>query len=209
MADTNKKLFAHRGFWTTEDEQNTIHAVLRAFEEGFDVEVDIRLNKEGELVTGHDTPQVFNWGEVLRHPDRKMIAFHVKEKGLAKKLWDEIGHNEYIEFIIFGVSEEEMELYVKLFGYESIAFEYNAGDDFEKVFNCKNKVIWIAELDNKRITKKEIILLKSMKKIVYMVTQDCHGGDMVLFGVRLNMYAEGLIDGICSDNADVIHSYVK
>ena len=104
MAGTNRKLFAHRGFWKHEEEQNTIHAILRAFEEGFDVEIDIRLNSDGELVTGHDTPQVFDWDEILSNPNRKMIAFHVKEKGMAKKHFIETcrGIKHYASLIIRG-----------------------------------------------------------------------------------------------------------
>jgi len=209
MSDTSKKLFSHRGFWKEDSQQNTTEAIIAAFSSGFDVEVDLRVNSSNELVVGHDIAQEIRWEEVLSCPKRKMIAFHVKEKGLANKIWDLIGDMDYLEYVIFGVSEEEMALYVGLFGYDSIAFEYNAGDDFSTVYESKNKIIWIAELDGKKVSKKELILLKSLDKIIYVVTQDCHAGDMLLFGIRINMYAEGFIDGICTDNPNVIKHYVK
>ena len=126
MADTNKKLFSHRGFWKEPLEQNTASAILKAFYAGFDVEVDIRLNSGGSLVTGHDTAQEVNWNKIFSCPERKMIAFHVKEKGLAGKLSSLIGDMGYLEYIIFVVSEEEKEIYTDMFVCDSIAFEYSA-----------------------------------------------------------------------------------
>jgi len=210
MGDTNKRIWAHRGIWNGDvTKQNTTEAVLNAFKAGFDVEIDIRLTKDGRLVTGHDLPREFDWQKVMSSRDRKAIAFHVKEDGLSSKLYSMIGGRDYLDFIIFGVSEAERKTYEGLFGKNSIAFEYNAGDDFEKVFNCTNHYIWIAELDGKRLTQKEIILLKNQNKHLYIVTQECHEGDLILMGIRLSQFHRDLLDGVCTDNPNLIYAYAR
>jgi len=208
MVGINKKIYAHRGLWNTKEEQNTQEAIKDAFLKGFNVEVDVRLNSDRELATGHDRAQIFDWGEIMAFPQRSSIAFHVKEKGLCKKLYELVAKYKYLDYLVFGIDETEMDLYMSMFGRDRIAHEYFAGGDFEKAFNCRNNIIWIAELEGLAVTKKELIVLQSQGKKIYLVTQDCHAGDMVLFGIRLMQLQEGLIDGICTDNPSRINKYI-
>jgi len=207
MSIISSKIFAHRGMWENESEQNTVQAVLKAFLAGFNVEIDVRLNEDKALVTGHDKAQEFDWDEVMECPQRGIIAFHVKEKGLCTQLKGLIESVPYLDYLIFGVPEEEMDLYILFFGKDKVAFEYNAGDDFEKAFNCNNKILWVAELNGERLSAKEIIVLRNQDKKMYFVTQDCHQGDVVLIGIRLRMLQTGFIDGICSDNPLLLSTY--
>lgn len=206
MANINN-IFAHRGLWRAPIHENTGEAIIHAFLSGFDVEVDIRADKNGKLVTGHDKAQPFDWHLIMSCPQRKTIAFHVKEKGLCNKLHELVEDYKYLDYLVFGVDSEEMDLYMSMFGKDKVAFEYNAGDSFEEAFNCRNEIIWVAELDGKQLSKKELVVLKSQNKKLYVVTQDCHAGDMILFGVRIMQLHEGLIDGICTDNPEIINKY--
>jgi hypothetical protein len=208
MAGINSKIFAHRGAWNKPEDQNTTEAIKAAFLRGFNVEVDVRLNSEGKLVTGHDRAQIFDWDEIMAFSHNSFIAFHIKEKGLCNKLHELLEKYKYSEYLIFGVEEDEMDLYMSMFGKDKVAYEYFAGGDFEKAFNCRNNIIWLAELDKQMITKKEMIVLKSQGKKLYLVTQDCHAGDMILFGIRLMHLQEGILDGICTDNPAIINKYI-
>jgi len=202
------KIIGHRGFWDGDTlAQNTVEASLSAFSKGFGIELDIRASEDGTLGTGHDCWQIFEWGEVMSFPDRGFIAFHVKEKGLATKLYDITKQSNYLEYLIFGIPEEEMYLYMSLFGKEHVAFEYNAGDDFEKVFNCINENIWLSELGRNKIDKKELIILKSQGKKLYLVMPDAIKGDMILEGVRIMNFKDGLFEGICTDLPHIINNY--
>jgi len=50
-----RKIIAHRGLWTSEDSQNSQHAIISALKLGFGVETDIRDNS-GHIVIAHDPP---------------------------------------------------------------------------------------------------------------------------------------------------------
>jgi glycerophosphoryl diester phosphodiesterase len=78
------RIFAHRGFWKTKDEENSLYAFQRALEGGFDIEADLRF-MDGKFVIKHDQP---NACEILpslkdvlsilkKYPDRE-LALHFK-----------------------------------------------------------------------------------------------------------------------------------
>jgi glycerophosphoryl diester phosphodiesterase len=202
------KIICHRCDWNNNPLlQNTVEAALSAFSKGLGVELDIRASEDGTLGTGHDTYQIFDWKALMSFPDRGFIAFHVKEKGLATKLYDITKQSSYLEYLIFGIPEEEMSLYMSLFGKEHIAFEYTSGDNFEKVFNCQNENIWISELNRHQVGKKEMTILKSQGKKLYLVMPDAVGGDKILEGVRIMNFKDGLFEGIITDLPEIINNY--
>ena len=47
------EIIAHRGFWISAEEKNTQTAFLRALENGFGIETDLR-DFDGTLVISHD-----------------------------------------------------------------------------------------------------------------------------------------------------------
>lgn len=49
------KILAHRGFWNTLEEKNSLKALNRAFQNGYGIETDIR-DYLGELVISHNIP---------------------------------------------------------------------------------------------------------------------------------------------------------
>jgi hypothetical protein len=55
MLLTNGNILAHRGYWLTPEEKNTPQAFMRAFEQGFGIETDLR-DQAGKLVIAHDLP---------------------------------------------------------------------------------------------------------------------------------------------------------
>lgn len=81
-------IIAHRGWWRTKEEQNTLVAFERAFDAGFGVELDVR-DANGSLIVSHDPPippcEVLGFTYVLTIlGDRpNTLAVNVKSCGLA------------------------------------------------------------------------------------------------------------------------------
>lgn len=90
------KVIAHRGWWLSPDEQNTLTAFERAFDAGIGVELDVR-DWCGELVVSHDPPtyRPDEWSTRCDGPLRfsevldllgdrpNILAVNVKSCGLA------------------------------------------------------------------------------------------------------------------------------
>ena len=47
-------LYAHRGLWNGERPENSLAAFRAATEQGFGIEMDVHLTKDGQLVVFHD-----------------------------------------------------------------------------------------------------------------------------------------------------------
>jgi glycerophosphoryl diester phosphodiesterase len=84
-------ILAHRGFWITEEEQNTPIAIERAFVNGYGIETDLR-DLAGEVVISHDCPTdeaVFTFSELLdlykKFGQSLKLALNVKSDGLQNK----------------------------------------------------------------------------------------------------------------------------
>lgn len=84
-------ILAHRGYWLTKDEQNSIAAIERAFENGFGVETDVR-DCDGELMISHDMPRkngltmsalVDIW---KRYDCKPRLALNIKADGMANSI---------------------------------------------------------------------------------------------------------------------------
>jgi glycerophosphoryl diester phosphodiesterase len=49
-----KTAYAHRGLWDAKNPENSLAAFRAAVENGFGIELDVQLTKDGELVVFHD-----------------------------------------------------------------------------------------------------------------------------------------------------------
>ncbi len=81
-------LLAHRGYWRSKAEQNSLAAFRDAFERGYGVELDVR-DLAGQLVISHDPPiqAQLTFDDVLAlqagYPDAPVIAINIKADGLT------------------------------------------------------------------------------------------------------------------------------
>lgn len=55
MAPMKQVLYAHRGLWGSDIPENSLPAFARAAENGFGIELDVHLTKDGQLVVHHDS----------------------------------------------------------------------------------------------------------------------------------------------------------
>jgi glycerophosphoryl diester phosphodiesterase len=86
------KILAHRGWWETKDQRNTEAAFVRAFENGFGVETDVR-DQNGVLKIAHDMPMgdgLMDFETFLAlhksHERAGEIALNIKADGLQSEV---------------------------------------------------------------------------------------------------------------------------
>ncbi len=111
-------ILAHRGMWKNTDNQNTEDSFLRALENNFGIETDIR-DYGGELVVSHDIPSEnsMKFLEFLRiykkFSAEKTIAVNIKSDGLHD-LIDNILNKEVIKnYFVFDMSIPDSLGYIK------------------------------------------------------------------------------------------------
>lgn len=84
------RIFAHKGLWGNAKEANTLDAIKRAFEAGFDIETDICI-QNGNFVIKHDPPlknevllELKDVLTLLRKYNKTHIALHFKHDDSGK-----------------------------------------------------------------------------------------------------------------------------
>jgi glycerophosphoryl diester phosphodiesterase len=112
------KIIAHRGYWITSEEKNTITAFKRAIEHGFGIETDIR-DYDGEIVISHDMPARTTKPIALEylleifgdHPEP--LALNIKSDGLAKPVAEAMQKHPTINWFVFDMSTPEMRMHIR------------------------------------------------------------------------------------------------
>jgi hypothetical protein len=107
------QFLAHRGFWKTNAEQNTLTAFEKAFSNGFGIEFDIR-DHNGALVIAHDIPEGENLlllREVLnlykKHSPFNTLAVNMKADGLMEPVKKILLEFAIDNFFLFDMSIPE------------------------------------------------------------------------------------------------------
>ncbi|MES1201246.1 MAG: hypothetical protein ABUS57_07325 [Pseudomonadota bacterium] len=105
------RILAHRGFWTTPIEKNSREAILRAFDQGYGIETDVR-DLDGALVISHDPPRrsgdLMDIGAFLdlyrRAGTDGWLALNIKADGLAEPLKRALAAAEVTRYFVFDMS---------------------------------------------------------------------------------------------------------
>jgi glycerophosphoryl diester phosphodiesterase len=105
------RVLAHRGWWFTPEEKNSITAIKRAFDAGFGIETDIR-DFDGTVVVSHDpptgSPLALNSLLELALPYGNAIdlALNVKADGLQKLIEGKLRENR--QYFLFDMSVPDL-----------------------------------------------------------------------------------------------------
>ena len=104
------EILAHRGLWEKTFEKNDLKVLIKALENGFGIETDIR-DLNGELVISHDPPLINKEAKILKLEDllraykktksNKTLALNIKSDGISGKLkfyLDKYNINNYFVF---------------------------------------------------------------------------------------------------------------
>ena len=108
------EIICHRGWWNEKEEQNSIKAFERAFDEGLGVEIDLRM-ESGDLVVSHDpwtlgSPYLsfFKVLELWKSYSHPLLAINIKCDGMAPELTKAMGEDFRDRWFTFDMSIPEM-----------------------------------------------------------------------------------------------------
>jgi len=111
-------ILAHRGWWLTANEKNSVEAFIRAWKAGYGLETDVR-DTGGQLVISHDIP---TGGELTfdaflklynEHGAGTMLALNIKSDGLAKAITGALAKHNINRYFVFDMSVPDSLHYIR------------------------------------------------------------------------------------------------
>jgi hypothetical protein len=170
------KVIAHRGYWKSAAEQNTVPAFARAFALGFGVQTDVR-DCAGQLVVSHELPAGGDMAmEGLLHLAARRalpLALNVRSDGIARPLADALRSYRGQWFVV-GMSVPEMRahlaagnpVYTRVSDIETRPVLFDA---------CTG--VWLDAFDSQWYGRAVIEQLLGRGKEVCIVSPELHGRD--------------------------------
>lgn len=205
-------ILAHRGFWRTIDERNSIDAMKAAFEHGFGIETDIR-DYCGKLVISHN---IANENSILAEDVFRLynslnakgkLALNIKADGIQGLLRDCLNKYNIENYFVFDMSIPEQVVYQK----DGFVF-YSRQSDVEKQCVQYNEAsgIWMdGFFDVDWITKEAIENHLKLNKNVCIVSPELHGknhNDLWRTLKECEIYSNVRVS-LCTDRPDEAKEY--
>lgn len=173
------QIIAHRGWWLRREEQNALPAFVRAFENGFGIETDIR-DQSGEIAISHDLPGqgAVPFNQLLelyaKRGDGLPLALNVKADGLYALLRSTLELFAIKHYFVFDMSIPEtlkyrsngFHFFVRQSEYEPAPALYDQASG-----------VWLDEFREHWITETVIAKHLENKKKVCIVSPELHGRD--------------------------------
>jgi glycerophosphoryl diester phosphodiesterase len=174
------KILAHRGWWHVPAEKNTEVAFLRAFENGFGVETDVR-DQNGILKISHDMPvgdAVMDLDAFLslhsRHARAGTIALNIKADGLQAAIRSALDVSGVSDLFCFDMAVPDALGYLRA-GFPS----YTRHSEIEPVpaFYDRADGVWLDAFFGDWITPEVVEQHLAAGKSVALVSPELHGRD--------------------------------
>lgn len=168
------EIFAHRGWWLSEDEKNTKIAFERAFNNGFGVETDLRDIK-GEIVISHNMPQggEMKFEELLELLDGRdlTLALNIKADGMADEIKRLLDKYKVSNYFTFDMSIPEM-----VYQHKTGLKVFTGLSDIipEPIMSDKAAGIWLDSFNSDWFGEQEIKNILNQRKKVCIVSPDLH-----------------------------------
>jgi hypothetical protein len=171
------KIIAHRGLWSSKDEQNTIESFKKCVEFGFGIETDVR-DQVSRLVVSHDPPN----GDALplealfevwcNSEPSSRLAINIKSDGLQSAIKSLLAEYGIENYFVFDMSVPDSLAYCKkglnVFTRQS---EYEREPPFLEMASG----VWIDEFESHWITCDVIQSHLRKDKDVCIVSPELHG----------------------------------
>lgn len=206
------KIFAHRGFWKTEEEKNTLAAFERAFSNGYGIETDIR-DFDGQAVISHNPadkhcPLMTDMLELWKKYGKPALALNVKADGLYLLLEDifkEYGLTEK-NYFLFDSSVPEQYIYIKR-GYNI----FTRSSEFEETISFweQSKGVWLDQFTECDHIADTIEKLLASGKTVSVVSPELHKRDNKAVWELLKKYKDKDNLILCTDTPKEAEEYFK
>ena len=205
-------ILAHRGFWLSESEKNTLISIDRAFSEGFGIETDIR-DRNGKIVISHNPPDenapLFE--DVLKiweKYDRPMLALNIKADELYLLLEDILKKYGLTEknYFLFDSSVPEQYIYIKR-NYNI----FTRSSEFEKniAFFQESRGIWLDQFTDCSHIENTIKELLDSGKLVTIVSPELHRRDKKMIWKYLLQYKNNDKLYLCTDTPKEAEDFFK
>ena len=206
------RIIAHRGFWKTEEEKNTLVAFERAFSGGYGIETDIR-DFDGQTVISHNPadkrcPLMTDMLELWKKYGKPILALNIKADGLyllVEDIFKEYGLTEK-NYFLFDSSVPEQYIYIKR-GYNI----FTRSSEFEETISFweQSKGVWLDQFtDCSHIADTAASLLDS-GKIVSVVSPELHKRDNKAVWELLKKYKDRDNLILCTDTPKEAEEFFK
>ena len=196
LGELKSKIYCHRGYWESKDQQNSLHAFAKAAANGFGVETDIR-DFQGSIVIAHDSASNSSLSieELPKAPTP--IALNLKAEGLL-----ELNRKALEELLtvkgtfVFDGSIPEMLKY-KEWGF-SHALRLS---EHEREIPWKPEFIWLDSFHSDWWIEIDILRKFSEKHFVIVVSPELHNRQyaQVWDLLREEINGGNLNLGVCTD----------
>ena len=170
------KILAHRGYWLTNSEKNSLVAFKRSFTLGFGTETDVR-DWEGNLVISHDPANRSSMTLdafltiYLEFPEKPTLALNIKSDGLQEKLKSKLTMFGVENYFVFDMAVPD-----GLFYLRSGMNTYTRHSEYEPVppFYAQACGVWIDEFNGHWVSEEIIEKHLSAAKSVCIVSPELH-----------------------------------
>lgn len=173
----NIKIIAHRGYWKTELEKNTMTALKRAIDCGYGFETDLR-DYRNELVISHNPPTgneitVKSIFEMYSQKQSDVpIALNIKADGLQEMLAKLLVKYKINNYFVFDMSVCDTLLYItQRFKIASRRSEY----ENDMPFYMNSTTVWVDFFMNDSLVRSEVKRILKDGKLACVVSPELHG----------------------------------
>lgn len=205
------KIIAHRGFWKTESEKNTMKALMRAVENGFGFETDFR-DCEGKILISHNPPKgteitAENVFKMYREAGcEEPLALNIKADGLQDMMADLLKKYDITNYFFFDMSVCDTVIYVdKKLKIASRLSEFETEMPFYK--DCTT--IWIDYFNSDGPTTQKVKQTLQNKKIACVVSPELHKRNYTMMWQQLLPIKDDPNLYLCTDYPDKAKEYFK
>ena len=174
------RILAHRGHWKGEFglqdlEPNSLKALLRAVENGFGIETDLR-DHCGEIVISHDPVKDFalKFGEFEELDVRGPVALNVKSDGLVPLLTSSPISSPF-EYFFFDMSFPEQRKYSE----NQLPFASRMSE-VENIIHDRSQYIWLDSFESDWFIGKSSLTLRAAERKVILVSPELHNRPYLL-----------------------------
>lgn len=205
------KIIAHRGFWQTEAEKNSLTAIKRAVDNGFGFETDLR-DCGGKILISHNPPSgseinaesVF---DTYRNAHfEEPLALNIKADGLQNMIIDLLNKYNITNYFFFDMSICDTVIYVeKKLQIASRLSEFEKDMPFYK----DSSVVWIDYFNSDGPTIQMVKHTLSDKKIACVVSPELHKRPYQQMWSQLFSYRNDPNVYLCTDYPDKAKEYFK
>lgn len=175
----NIKIIAHRGYWKTELEKNTMAALERAIDYGYGFETDLR-DCGGTLVISHNPPKrneitVESVFEMYSQKQSNVpLALNIKADGLQEMLAELVAKYNINNYFVFDMSVCDTLPYINQhFKIASRRSEYEK----DMPFYMNSVTVWIDFFMDDSLVRSEVERILKDDKITCVVSPELHGRD--------------------------------